>query len=68
MVVNMKLGKDGKVENNKSKIALTWLNSDNGNSKEVVLKNLEASETRCALLANLMVSSGLQGKVNIQKL
>lgn len=57
MVVNMQLGKDGQVINNKSKVALT----SNGTATDLKVKDLD-TETRCALLANLTVSGGT-GKV-----
>jgi len=67
MVVSMMLGKEGNIEINKSKVALTSNCSISCDSKDqmddVTLKNLSLQESRCALLANLMVSSGLPGKV-----
>ncbi len=65
-MTSMMIGKDGKLERNKSKVALT---RGEQCTKDVVLKNLEGDESRCALLANLMVSSGIPGKVSkiIQK-
>jgi len=62
MIVNVKLGKNAEVEVNQSKVSLTWINPETKN-KEHVLKNLDDQETRCALLANLMVSAGITGKV-----
>jgi len=57
MIANIKVNPDGKLIENKSKVALT----SSGDEKDVVLKNL-TNESRCAMLANLTVSSGT-GKV-----
>jgi len=62
MILNMKLGKDGKLLNNKSKVAL--ISGGNGDDKkDVHVTDLDLSESRCALLANFMVSPGIKGKV-----
>jgi hypothetical protein len=57
-VVNLRIDKDGQVVLNRSKVAIT----SNGVDEDLTVKNLDASETRCALLANLLVSGG-PGKV-----
>lgn len=58
MMVNMSISKDGEMIQNKSRVSLTT-----GSGDEVVLKELDEQESRCALLGNLMVSSGIPGKV-----
>jgi hypothetical protein len=61
MVVNMKVGNDGEILN-RSKVSLTSA----GNGEDLTVKDLDSKETRCALLANLLVSSG-PGKVRKNK-
>jgi len=55
--VNLTIGKNGDVQN-KSRVALTSKDAQ----EDMVVKELDAKETRCALLANLCVSGGT-GKV-----
>ncbi|ODM93738.1 Ester hydrolase C11orf54, partial [Orchesella cincta] len=58
MVINLKLDKDGGVVSNKSKVALT----SSGAEEDLTVKELGNEESRCALLANLLVSGG-KGKI-----
>ena len=53
----MKIGPDGQVEKDASKVSLT----SSGDEKDVDFKALE--EPRCALLANFLASSPVPGKV-----
>jgi len=61
MIVSLKVASDKKVENNKSKIFVTWIDSEG--KKEFGMKPLEPSESRFAVLGNIMVSPGIRGKV-----
>lgn len=54
MVVNLKLDKDGTVQNNKSRVALT----SSGSEEDITVNHLTNQESRCALLANIFVSGG----------
>jgi hypothetical protein len=60
MIVNLKIGKDKKIEKNRSKIVTTWTEGD---KKDFAMKHLPFDETRFALLGNMMVSSGIRGQV-----
>jgi len=59
----MLVGKDGEVVRNKSRVALT--SEDEEGSMRVIVRELDKNEPRCALLANLMVSSGIPGNVRL---
>jgi len=54
MIVNLKLDKDGQVENNKSRVALT----SSGAEEDLKVNHLGKDESRCAVLSNVFVSGG----------
>lgn len=54
MVVNLKLDKDGNVQANKSRVALT----SSGNEEDLTVRHLGNEESRCAVLSNVFVSGG----------
>jgi len=57
-MINFKLAQDGTMLCNKSKIAVVHKDEN----ENALVKNLPMDESRCALLANIFVSSG-SGKV-----
>ena len=63
MIISMMVGKEGKLKLNKSRTAKLW-GGCGANKNDIVVKELGLDESRCALLANLMVSPGVKGKVS----
>lgn len=62
----MKIGPNGNLVDNKSRVALLKDKCEEGTKNDLLVKNLDLKETRCTLLANLMVSTGVKGKVCLQ--